>query len=199
VRQVRLRFAFWRRSYTLAFERYALEISQHLTIKDVAWHLGVSWDVIKDIHKRNLIRRFSFPQFHKLKQIAIDEITIGKGHRSLTIVIDLKSGAVDYVGEGKGAEALEWFWKILRRQRVRLAAVATDLSPAYISAVLTPLPQAVHVFDHFHLIKLYNDGLSDLYRKLYHEAELMQRQVLKGSRWLLLKNRENLDPKTPGA
>jgi transposase len=194
VRQVKVRFAFRRRSYTRAFERYALELSQHMTIKDVARHLGVSWDVIKDIQKRNLIRRFAFPQFHKLKQIAIDEITIGKGHRYLTIVLDLKSGAVVYVGEGKGAEALERFWKILRRQKVRIEAVATDLSPAYISAVLTHLPKAVHVFDHFHLIKLYNDGLSDLRRKLYHEAELMQRQVLKGSRWLLLKNPENLDP-----
>ncbi len=78
---------------------------------------------------------------------------------------------------------------------MHIEAVATDLSPAYISAVSTNLPKAVHVFDHFHLIKLFNDGLSDLRRKLYHEAELMQRQVLKGSRWLLLKNPENLDPK----
>jgi len=193
IRQVKVKFACWRRSYTRTFERYALKLSQHMTIKDVARHLGVSWDVIKDIQKRNLLRRFSFPQFHKLKQIAIDEITIGKGHRYLTIVLDLKSGAVVYVGEGKGAEALERFWKILRRQKVRLEAVATDLSPAYISAVLTHLPKTVHVFDHFHLIKLYNDGLSDLRRKLYHEAELMQRKVLKGSRWLLLKNPENLD------
>ena len=195
VRQVKVKFALRRRSYTRAFERYALELSRHMTIKDVARHLGVSRDVIKDIQKRNLIRHFAFPQFHKLKQIAIDEITIGKGHRYLTIVLDLKSGAVVYVGEGKGAEALERFWKILRRQKVHIEAVATDLSPAYISAVITNLPKAVHVFDHFHLIKLFNDGLSDLRRKLYHEAEIMQRQVLKGSRWLLLKNPENLDPK----
>ena len=48
-------------------------------------------------------------------------------------------------------------------------------------------------FDRFHVIKLYNDGLSDLRRKLYHEAtDLMQKQVIKGTRWLLLKNPENL-------
>jgi transposase len=193
VRQVKIKFASWRRSYTRVFERHVLDLSRHMTIKDVARHLGVSWDVIKDIQKRNLSRRFSFPQLHKLKQIAIDEITIGKGHRYLTIVLDLKSGAVVFVGEGKGAAALERFWKILRRQQVRLEAVATDLSPAYISAVLTHLPNAVHVFDHFHLIKLFNDGLSDLRRKLYREAQLMHRQVLKGTRWLLLKNPENLN------
>ena len=195
VRQVKIKFAFRRRSYTRSFERYALELSQHMTIKDVARHLKVSWDVIKDIQKRSLIRRFSHPRLHKLKQIAIDEISIGKGHRYVTIVLDLKSGAVVFVGDGKGSEALERFWKILRRQKVHIEAVATDLSPAYISAVLTHLPHAVHVFDHFHLIKLFNDGLSDLRRKLYHEAELMHRNVLKGTRWLLLKNPENLDPK----
>jgi len=194
LRQVKVNFASWRRSYTRAFERYALELSRHMTIKDVARHLGVSWDVIKDIQKRSLKRRFASPKLHKLKQIAIDEISIGKGHRYLTIVLDLKSGAVVFVGEGKGTEALEPFWPRLKRQKVRIEAVATDLSPAYISAVLTHLPNAVHVFDHFHIIKLYNEGLSDLRRKLYHEAtHVMDQKVLKGTRWLLLKNPENLD------
>jgi len=196
VRQVKVRFAFWRRSYTRAFERYALELSRHMTIKAVARHLQVSWDVIKDIQKRSLSRRFARPKLHKLKQIAIDEITIGKGHRYLTIVLDLKSGAVVFVGDGKGTEALEPFWQRLRRQQVRIQAVATDLSPAYISAILTHLPEAVHVFDHFHLIKLYNEGLSELRRQLYHEAaNVLHQKVLKGTRWLLLKNPENLDPR----
>lgn len=195
LRQVKVNFASWRRSYTRAFERYALELSRHMTIKDVARHLGVSWDVIKDIQKRSLKRRFARPKLHQLKQIAIDEISIGKGHRYLTIVLDLKSGAVVFVGEGKGAEALEPFWPQLRRQRVRIEAVATDLSPAYLSAVLTHLPNAVQVFDHFQIIKLYNEGLSDLRRKIYHEAtQVMHQKVLKGTRWLLLKNPENLDP-----
>lgn len=192
LRQVKVNFAAWRRSYTRAFERYALELSRHMTIKDAARHLGMSWDVIKDIQKRSLKRRFARPKLHQLKQIAIDEISIGKGHRYLTIVLDLKSGAVVFVGEGKGAEALEPFWP---RQKVHIEAVATDLSPAYISAVLTHLPNAVHVFDHFHIIKLYNEGLSGLRRQLYHEAtHVMDQKVLKGTRWLLLKNPENLDP-----
>ncbi|MCX6036700.1 MAG: ISL3 family transposase [Chloroflexi bacterium] len=195
LRQVKVNFAAWRRSYTRAFERYALELSRHMTIKDAARHLGMSWDVIKDIQKRSLKRRFARPKLHQLKQIAIDEISIGKGHRYLTIVLDLKSGAVVFVGEGKGAEALEPFWPRLRRQKVHIEAVATDLSPAYISAVLTHLPNAVHVFDHFHIIKLYNEGLSGLRRQLYHEAtHVMDQKVLKGTRWLLLKNPENLDP-----
>lgn len=194
LRQVKTDFASRRRSYCRAFERYALGLSRHMTIKDVAQHLGVSWDVVKDIRKRNLNKRFAKPKLEKLKQIAIDEISIGKGHRYLTIVLDLKSGAVVFVGDGKGADALEPFWQRLRRSGVKIEAVATDMSPAYINAVLTHLPEAALVFDHFHVIKLYNDKLSDLRRKLYHEAtNLLQKQVIKGTRWLLLKNPENLD------
>jgi len=76
-----------------------------MTIQDVAHHLVISWDVIKDIQARNLQRRFGKPKLHKLKQIAIDEINIGKGHRYLTIVLDLETGAVVYVGDGKGGTA----------------------------------------------------------------------------------------------
>jgi transposase len=193
LRQVKVKFAHERRSYTKAFARYALELSRHMTIKDVARHLNVSWDVIKDIQKRYLQKRFAHPKLKKLQQIAIDEISIGKGHRYLTIVLDLNSGAVVYVGNGKGAEALEPFWRRLNRSQAKIKAVATDMSPAYIHAVITNLPGSALVFDHFHIIKLFNDKLSELRRQLYHEADRMQMQVLKGTRWLLLKNPENLD------
>ena len=195
VRQVKVEFADQRRSYTKAFERYALELSRHMTILDVARHLGVSWDVIKDIQKRNLKKRFSRPKLRKLKQIAIDEISIGRGRHYLTIVLDLISGAVVFVGDGKGVEALEPFWKRVRKAKAKIKAVAIDMSPSYISAVWRYLPEAAIVFDHFHIIKLFNDGLSDLRRKLYHEAEVMEKKVIKGTRWLLLKNPENLDEK----
>ena len=97
-----------------------------MTIKDVAEHLNVSWDVIKDIQKRNLTRRFGKPKLKRLRQIAIDEISIGKGHRYLTIVLDLRSGAVVFVGDGKGAEALVPFWRRLKGARAQIQAVATD-------------------------------------------------------------------------
>lgn len=194
VRQVQVGFADPRRTYTKAFERYAWELSRHMTMLDVARHLGVSWDVIKEIQKRNLQRRFSRPKLRKLQQIAIDEITTGKGHRYLTLVLDLRTGAVVFVGEGKGIEALEPFWRRLQCSRARVQAVAMDMSPAYIRAVMTHLPQATIVFDHFHIIQFYNERLSDLRRRLYHEAKtISEKEVLKGTRWLLLKNPENLE------
>jgi transposase len=194
VRQVGVDFADPRRTYTKAFERYALELSRCMTILDVARHLGVSWDIVKDIQKRDLSRRYAKPKLKGLRRIAIDEIAVGKGHRYLTVVLDLESGAVIFVGDGKGGDALKPFWKRLRRCKAKVEAVAMDMSPAYHAAVSAYLPNARIVFDHFHVIKLFNDKLSGLRRSLYHRATAEQKKVLKGSRWLLLKAPENLDP-----
>jgi transposase len=194
VRQVSVPFADPRRSYTKAFERYALELSRRMTIRDVARHLNVSWDVIKDIQKRDLWRRFAKPKLKHLRHIAIDEIAVAKGHRYLTVVMDLDSGAVVFVGDGKGADALKPFWKRLRPSGAKIDAVAMDMSAAYRGAVATHLKTAKIVFDHFHVIKLFNDKLSELRRALYREAtDMMHKAVLKGTRWLLLKNPNNLD------
>ena len=194
LRQVSVGFAAPRLSYTRAFAAYVLELSRLMTIQDVATHLGISWDVVKEIVKADLQQRFSRTKLKHLREIAIDEISIGKGHRYLTIVLDLESGAVVHVGRGKGGDALLEFWKRLRHSGAKIAAVATDMSPAYIDAVTTYLPGAVLVFDRFHVMKLFNDKLSDLRRELYREAkDLQHKDVLKGVRWLLLKRPENLD------
>jgi transposase len=194
VRQVEVAFADPRRTYTRAFERYALELSRRMTIRDVARHLNVSWDTIKDIQKRDLSRRYAKVKLKHLRRIAVDEIAVGKGHRYLTVVLDLDSGAVAFVGDGKGADALKPFWKRLRPSRAKIEAVAMDMSAAYRGAVSTHLKEAVIVFDHFHVVKRFNERLSELRRALYREAtEVMHKDVLKGTRWLLLKNPEDLD------
>lgn len=194
VRQVPVDFADERRTNTHAFERYVLELSHHMTIRDVAEHLGVGWDLVKGIQKRSLSRRFRRVELKHLRRIAIDEISIGRGHRYLTVVLDLQSGAVVFVGDGKGAEALQPFWKRLKRCHAKIEAVAIDMSPACIHVVQTHLSKAVIVFDHFHVLKLFNNNLSDLRRQVYREAkEQLHKEVLKGTRWLLLKNPENLD------
>jgi transposase len=195
VRQVKIAFAAPKKHYTRAFERYALDLSRLMTIQDVAEHLVIGWDTIKEIQAKYLQRRFGNPKLHKLKQIAIDEINLGKGHRYLTIVLDLLSGAVVFVGDGKGVDALKPFWKRLRRARAKIKAVATDMSAAYIRAIRENIQRAVHVFDHFHVIKLYNDKLSAFRRQLFHELTARGQKLLKGIRWLLLKNPENLDPR----
>jgi transposase len=196
VRQIDSGLAGPKRTYTHAFERYVLELSRYMTIQDVGRHLGVRWDIVKDIQKRHLRKHYAQPQLKQVRQIAIDEICIGRGYRFLTLVLDLETGAILFVGQGKKAESLRTFWRRLRAARASVEAVAIDMSPAYLSAVEENLPAATVVFDHFHIIKLMNEKLTALRRDLHREAvDKRRQQVLKGTRWLLLKTPENLDPK----
>lgn len=167
-----------------------------MTIQAVAQHLGVSWDVVKEIQKRYLQHRFAKISLQDLRQIAIDEISIGHGHRYLTVVLDLESGAVVFIGEGKGADSLEKLWPQLRRWGAKIRAVASDMSPAYGLAIAENLPEAAHVLDRFHVVKLFNDQLADLRREVQRSVEKVEdKELPKGTLWLLLKNPENLDEK----
>ena len=192
IRRICLGIVEHRRSYTRAFARYILDLTRVMTLKDVALLLGIGWDCVKEILKRNLARRFSRPKLRHVRHLAIDEISVRKGHKYLTLVMDLDSGAVLFVGDGKGAKALDPFWTLLRRSRAKIQAVATDMSTAYIGAVLDNLPGVPLVFDHFHVIKLMNEALTEIRRGLHRESDAMGKKVLKGSRWILLKNPENL-------
>jgi len=193
IRQVHLDFAPPRRSYTNSFARYVIELCQCMTMSDVAHHLGVGWDLVKEIEKEHLERHYARPKLAGLRLIGIDEIAVAKGHRYLTVVLDMQTGAVVFVGDGKDAEALEPFWRRLRSSGARIEAVAMDMSPAYRQAVAEHLPQSAIVYDHFHVVKLLNDELSKLRRELQRDAAKEHKDVLKGIRWLLLKNPDTLD------
>lgn len=196
IRQAKIGFADPRYTYTRALGRYVLDLARHMTISDVASHLGLSWDLVKNIQKRHLEKKYRNPNLRKLKRIAIDEIYVGK-RGYLTIVLDVLSGAVVFVGDGKGSDALEPFWKKLCRYRkLQIEAAAIDMSPAYIKAIRENLKNTVIVFDHFHVIKLFNEKLSDFRRQLFNiTEELLPKSVLRGTRWLLLAARERLDSK----
>lgn len=194
VRQVKLEFAGPKRRLTRALERYVLELSRLTTIEDVAQHLDLSWDTVKAIQAEHLRRRFGKPKLKRLTVLGIDEIAVGKGHSYLTLVLDMKSGAVVFVGDGKGADALGPFWKRLRASHAKIEAVAMDMSAAYIGAVREALPKAAIVFDRFHVMKLMNQAVDAVRRSLQNrQAEEAGRKTVKGCRWLLLKNLENLD------
>ena len=194
IRQVKVPFARPRVSYSKRFERYVVELSAYMTVNDVAMHMRVSWDMVKEIQKRYLQKKFARPKLKNVRQIAIDEIHTGRKGRFSTVVLDLKTGAVIFVGKGRGIEAVRPFWRRLRCSGAKIQAVATAMAKGYIAAVQKFLPNAAHVFDRFHVMKLYGEKLSDFRREVYRElTDVLHKQVLKGIRWLLLKNRENLD------
>ena len=160
-------FATGSRSYTHRFAKYAVDLLRGMTLQDVSNHLGVSWDMVKEIHSSYLARHYSPPSLEGVENIGIDEFAVRKGHVYKTIVVDLGSGRILYVGEGKGADALTGFWRKVRRKNIKIKCVATDLSAAFIASVMENCPDAVHVFDHFHVVKLMNEKLDDIRRKVY--------------------------------
>ncbi len=163
-----------------------------MTILDIAKHLKVSWDLIKTIQKSFLKKHFDRPKLNNLKRMAIDEIYCGKKKKYLTVVLNLDTGAVVFVGDGKGSDALFPFWRRVRRYKNKIKSVAIDMSNAFIHAVQENLPKALLVFDHFHVVKLMNEKLTKIRRDIYREAAVsMKKSVLKGTRWLLLKNPDN--------
>ena len=187
--QERIPFATGSRSYTHRFAKYVVDLLRGMTLQDVSNHLGVSWDTVKEIHSTYLERHYSPPSPEGVENIGIDEFAVRKGHVYKTIVVDLDSGRILYVGDGKGADALAGFWKKVKRKGIRIRHVATDLSAAFIASVMENCPEAALVFDHFHVVKLMNEKLDDIRRKAYSmEKDVNRRKVLKGTRYLLLGN-----------
>ena len=172
----------------LHFSRYVLDLLRMgNTIKDVALHLHVGWNMVKDIHKKYLKQKYARPNIKQVRRIGIDEFATRKGHVYKTIVVDLDTGRIIYVGEGKGKKALAGFWRRVKRNKVKIEVVTSDLSAAFIALVMENALEAVHVYDKFHVSQLVNDAVDAVRRKVYaQETYIEKRNIIKGSRWLLL-------------
>ena len=133
--QEKIRFARGSCSYTRRFANYVISLLKDMTLKATADLLGISWDTIKDIHVRYLKNKYSPPPLKGVDCIGIDEFAVKKGYVYKTIVVDLKSGRIIYVGNGKGADALKGFWKRVKRNRIDIKYIATDFSSAYTSSI----------------------------------------------------------------
>ena len=192
-RQSRLTFAAARVCYTRAFARLVVDLARHMSLYAVATWLEVGWDLVKSIVKSHLYRKFARPRLKDVRRIAIDEIHLGRRFKFCTIVLDLDSGAVIYVGEGRNAAALQAFWPRLWASGAKIVAVATDMGLSYIAAARRYLPKAIHVLDRFHVVKLFNQVLDELRRAELKQARGQQRKLLTGTKWLLMKRPDNLD------
>ena len=176
-----------------SLERTLLELRPHMSLQALANYFQLRWHTIKELEKKELKKKYSRIQTAHVKAIGIDEIHVGKGMRNsqyLTIVRDLKSGAVIHVGEGKGITALAGALKKLKRSKLKV--VTMDMANAYSSWISENFPQAHIVFDHFHVIKLMNDKLDMVRKRITSKMNEVQRKQLKGLRFIFLKNHENL-------
>lgn len=179
--------------YTRKLEKLVEQLSRLMTLLDVAEVTGLNWDTVKDIVKRRLRRDYGRIDLKGVRCLSIDEIYVGKRRGYYTLVMDLANGRILWVSQGRGKAGLRGFWPRLRRSRVRIRAVAMDMSGAYLAAVAEALPGVAVVFDKFHIIQLMNERLDDLRRELVREAEGTMKMVIKGTRYLLLTRAANLE------
>ena len=185
-------FVEGQRRVTKTFEKALEAWLSKLTIQDAAAMFGVAWHTVSEVDLARL-KKLPRPQLSGLKRLAIDENYLGTRHGFVTVVLDLDTTAIVSVLKGRGKAALKPFFAKLKQARAQVKAVATDMSGGYIAAVMESLPKAALVFDRFHVVKLMNEKLSDLRREMYHElTDKLHRKVLKGTRWLLVMNPENL-------
>ena len=176
-----------------ALERTILELRPHMSLRALASYFHLRWHTIKELEKKVLRRRFARIQTAHIKAIGIDEIHVGNGKADtqyLTIIRDLKSGAVIHVGEGKGIPALSGAWQKLKKSKLKV--VTMDMSNAYSRWISEHFPKASIVFDHFHVIKLMNDKLDHVRRRVVAKMDSAQQKQLKGLRFIFLKNNEDL-------
>lgn len=193
LRWPRLPFVKGKARHTIRFARLAQDLLQWMTISAVAEYLAVGWDLVKDLHKEQLQRKYKDPKLREVEYLGIDEFSIRKGHSYMTIFVDLGTTRIVHAVEGKGAEAIAPFLKVVRRKARRLKAIAMDMSTGYIAAVHECLPGVEIVFDRYHVAALMNKAIDDLRRELQSKLEEQDRQVIKGSRFLLLSNYEKLE------
>lgn len=179
--------------YTRRFENLVARLCEHMPVANVADLLGLDWKTVKEIDKRALEREFSNPDYSSLRLLSIDEISYKKRHKYLTIVLDLERTRVVWVGKGRRQATLEAFFDEIGDTFAKgIEAIAIDMWDPYIAAIKARAPQAAIVFDKFHVIRNYSKVIDRVRIDEFKKAEKEDKLVLKGTKYLLLKNRENL-------
>ena len=188
-----LSFADASKRVTHRLARYVHELCKVMTVQDVAEHLELNPKTVKAIDKIFLEKSFGQTDGHGLRVLAIDEIALRKGHNYMTVVMDYFSGRIVWMGENRDKETLDAFFaELTDKQKQGIEAVAIDMWEPFINRIKHHCPDAHIVFDFFHVVQAFGKVIDAVRRDEYLKATDQEKQVLKGSRYLLLKNEENL-------
>ncbi len=177
--------------FTLLFEAFVLMFARAMTFTDVAKLLKISVHRVQAVCDKYVDQAVAQSDFSEVNAVAIDETSRKRGHNYVTLVADAERRAVIFVTEGKGAETIQSFASDLSAHGgapENIQSVSIDMSPAFIKGVSENLPNARITFDKFHVIKHASEAIDKTRR-----IEQKTAPNLKGMRWKLLKNRENLN------
>jgi transposase len=191
----------WLEPYARVTRRLGESVAQLCrvaSIRHVASFFGLDWKTVKDLDFASLQRQLGPIDLDGLEVIGMDEFAIQKGHRYATVIVEPMRKRVLWVGRGRGREDVRPFFELLGPERCkRLRAAVMDMNAGYELEVKRHCPQAAIVFDLFHVVAKYGREVIDrvrVDRANELRADKPARRVVKGARWLLLKNRDSLAP-----
>jgi len=185
-----------RRALTVAMVRWVEALTALLPVAHVARLLGLHWHTVRALDHQRLARDVQPPDLTRVRRLIMDEFALHKGHRYASVAICADTQQVLWIGEGRSREAVRPFFSWLGEPVChQIEAVAMDMNTAFDLEVQRHCPNAVVVYDLFHVVAKFGREVIDRVR-VDQANQLRQdrpaRQVVKRSRWLLLRNHANL-------
>lgn len=186
-----------RSRFTRPFEDLVAWLAQRSDKTAISTMLRISWRAVGRIIERVVARRREPIDWTKVTAIAVDELSIRKGQRYLTLVYDLEAGRVLWTKEGRSKATLEAFFAEIGPEacaRIRHAAI--DMFEAYAQAIGQWLPNATLVYDRFHVQQLASKAMDELRRDEWQRLRGTDAaNGIKHLRWALLRNPWNATPR----
>jgi len=195
VRQVRLPWAEEKARFTALFERLAIMLMQACDILNAAKILRISWDEAWHIVERAVERGLRAKKKRAIRQMGVDEKTVGRGHDYFTVVCDLERSTVEYVGDDRRKESLDaYLVSVPKKARQRIRAIALDIWDPYLASIREHVPEAEEkiVFDRYHLMTHMVKAVDDVRKEEQRELKRRGDETLTGTKYLWLYSKENL-------
>ncbi len=184
---------------TKACQWFLARWAQRMSWQEVARAFHTTWDHVHSSVQYavqwGLVHRVT----EGVKTIGVDEIQYARGHQYLTLVYQIDKGCkrLLWIGKEHTADCLRGFFQLMGEPFAHgLKFVCSDMWRAYLEVIAEQAPQAVHVLDRFHIMKLMNKAIDEVRRE---EVKRLKQDgyepILKNSRWCLLKRLENMTKK----
>ena len=181
--------------FTFGFEAVALMLMREMPVRKVSEVLGETDTRLWRMLREQVARAYAMVDMSAVRVVGCDELAIAKGHEYLTVFADLARRQVLFATAGREKETWERFAEELVLHNADAAQIehaSMDMSPAYQSGAKKVCPQATIIFDPFHVIAKVGEAVDHVRRRESSETTLTKRRQLQKTRWLWLKNPENL-------
>jgi len=170
--------------------------ARYLAWDVLARFFGFSWGTIASAVKKAVDYGLQHRDTSDVVYIGIDEISIKKGHNYLTVIYDLACKRLIWSGEDRKEETLQRFYQEWGPDRTaRIGGICMDMWKPYLKVAQKKCPEATIVFDKFHVIKHLHEAVDEVRKEEARELQKTNPQLLKGSKYIFLKNPWNLTPK----